>query len=91
MGIADGVLWPLAAGPDRTRWGAQALELYLHLAPDYVAAWPAAEASSDRPLWTSRFLKSRPEVEAAVVKGFSSPKTGFACVELLARLNGELP
>jgi hypothetical protein len=37
------------------------------------------------------FLKSRPEVEAALAKCFADPKTVLACVELLARLDGELP
>jgi hypothetical protein len=37
------------------------------------------------------FLKSRPEVEAALAKCFADPKTVLACVELLAGLDGELP
>lgn len=31
MEPTDAALWPLATGPDRTRWAAQALELYLRL------------------------------------------------------------
>jgi hypothetical protein len=31
MPIADDVLWPLAPSGDRTRWAAQAAELYVHL------------------------------------------------------------
>jgi hypothetical protein len=36
-------------------------------------------------------LKSRPEAAAALAKCFASSKTVLACLELLARLNGELP
>jgi len=42
-------------------------------------------------LLNEAFLKSRPEVDAALAKCFSNPKTVLACMELLARLNGELP
>jgi hypothetical protein len=44
-----------------------------------------------RRLLNAAFLKSRPEVEAALAKCFADPKTVLACVELLARLEGELP
>ena len=44
-----------------------------------------------RQLLNEAFRKSRPEVEAALAKCFADPKTVLACVELLARLDGELP
>lgn len=37
------------------------------------------------------FVNNRREVEAALAKCFADPKTVPACVELLARLDGELP
>jgi hypothetical protein len=36
-------------------------------------------------------LRVRPETEAALAKCFASPKTVLACLELLGRLEGELP
>jgi hypothetical protein len=42
-------------------------------------------------LMRDAFLKNRPEAEAALIKCFSNPKTVLACLELLARLDGELP
>jgi hypothetical protein len=44
-----------------------------------------------RRLLNAAFRKSRPEVEAALAKCFADPKTVLASVELLARLDGELP
>jgi hypothetical protein len=44
-----------------------------------------------RRLLNETFLKSRPQVEAALAKCFADPKTVLACMELLARLDGELP
>ena len=44
-----------------------------------------------RRLLNAAFLKTRPEVEATLAKCFADPKTVLACVELLARLEGELP
>jgi hypothetical protein len=44
-----------------------------------------------RRLLNAAFLKSRPEAEAALAKCFADPKTVLACMELLARLEGELP
>ena len=44
-----------------------------------------------RRLLNEAFRKSRPEVEAALARCFADPKTVLACVELLARLDGELP
>jgi hypothetical protein len=46
--IKDAVppLWPLAAGSNRTRWAAQAIERYLHMARIIMtraATWPAGE------------------------------------------------
>ena len=44
MDPADAALWPLATGPDRTRWAAQAVELYLRLVRILItraATWPA--------------------------------------------------
>jgi hypothetical protein len=35
--------------------------------------------------------KSGPEVEAVLAKCFAPPKTVLACLELLARLEGEFP
>jgi hypothetical protein len=52
MGRADGGLWPLATGPGRTRWAAQAIDRYQHMAMLILAraaTWPEAESpfSSD--------------------------------------------
>jgi uncharacterized protein DUF5681 len=44
-----------------------------------------------RRLLNEAFRKSRPEVEVALAECFADPKTVLACVELLARLDGELP
>jgi hypothetical protein len=44
-----------------------------------------------RRLLNETFLKSRPQAEAALAKCFADPKTVLACMELLARLEGELP
>jgi hypothetical protein len=44
-----------------------------------------------RRLLNEAFRKSRPEVETALARCFADPKTVLACVELLARLEGELP
>jgi hypothetical protein len=44
-----------------------------------------------RRLLNEAFRKSRPEVETALARCFADPKTVLACVELLARLDGELP
>lgn len=33
MDLANGVLWPLATGPDKTRWAVQAAELYVNFTP----------------------------------------------------------
>jgi hypothetical protein len=46
MAIADEGLWPLATGPDRTGWTAEAIERYLHMARIMMtpaATWPAPE------------------------------------------------
>lgn len=51
---------------------------------------PRAEGQVCR-LLNEAFLKSCPEAEAALAECFTNPKTVLACVELLARLNGELP
>ena len=48
------------------------------------------EAALVRRLVKEAFLKSRPETEAALAKCFASPKTVLACLDLLARLEGEL-
>jgi hypothetical protein len=50
---------------------------------------PRAEGQVRR-LLNAAFLKSRPEAEAALAKCFADPKTVLACLELLARLDGEL-
>jgi hypothetical protein len=47
--------------------------------------------SQVRRLLNEAFLKSRSAAEAALAKCFADPKTELACVELLARLDGELP
>lgn len=52
---------------------------------------PPQDQARIRQLMNEAFLKSRPEAEAALKQCFSNPKTVLACVELLARLNGELP
>ena len=49
------------------------------------------DESQVRRLLNEAFRKSRPEVEAALARCFADPKTVLACVELLARLDGELP
>lgn len=66
MDHADGVLWPLATGPDRARWAAHALELYLRLARlilTRATSWPAAEqpvaAEALARTW-SRFTRRSP-------------------------------
>jgi hypothetical protein len=46
--------------------------------------------SQVRRLLNETFLKSRPQAEAALAKCFADPKTVLACMELLARLEGEL-
>ena len=56
----------------------------------------AASNARQEPALTQRllkeaFLKTRPEAEAALAKCFASPETVLACLELLARLEGELP
>jgi len=43
-----------------------------------------------RQLLKEAFRRSRPQVEVALAKCFADPKTVLACVELLARLEGEL-
>jgi hypothetical protein len=47
--------------------------------------------SQVRRLLNEAFVKSRSAAEAASAKCFADPKTELACVELLARLDGELP
>jgi hypothetical protein len=44
-----------------------------------------------RNLVNEAFVNNRREVEAALAKCFADPKTVLVCVELLARLDGELP
>jgi hypothetical protein len=50
----------------------------------------AQEAALVRRLLKEAFLKARPDTEAALAKCFASPRTVLACLELLARLEGEL-
>lgn len=41
---APSSVWPLATGPERARWAAQAVERYRHMAwiiMTHAAAWPA--------------------------------------------------
>ena len=58
--------------------------------PRRSGAFSLRNESQVRRLFNEVFRKSRPEIEAALTKCFSSPKTVLACVELLARLDGEL-
>jgi hypothetical protein len=44
-----------------------------------------------RHLVNNAFVNNRRQVEAALAKCFADPRTVLACLELLARLNGELP
>jgi hypothetical protein len=44
-----------------------------------------------RNLFNEAFVNNRREVEVALARCFADPKTVLACVELLARLDGELP
>lgn len=55
-----------------------------------VSSRPREEARI-RQLMNETFLKSRPEAEAALAKCFADPKTVLTCLELVARLDGELP
>jgi hypothetical protein len=49
------------------------------------------ESAPERRLLKEASLKARPDTEAALATCFASPKTVLACLELLARLEGELP
>jgi hypothetical protein len=44
-----------------------------------------------RDLVNQAFMNNRREAEAALAKCFADPRTVLACLELVARLNGELP
>jgi hypothetical protein len=44
-----------------------------------------------RRLMLETFMQCRPEIAAALRRRFTNPKTVLECVELLARLEGELP
>jgi hypothetical protein len=59
--------------------------------PRRAGAQRSRDKGQVRRLLNAAFLKSRPEAEAALAKCFADPKTVLACMELLARLEGELP
>ena len=83
------------ASPARPADGATAESPILRLAgrprrARRITGQPRDEGQVRR-LLNGAFLKSRPQAEAALAKCFADPKTVLACVELLARLEGELP
>ena len=80
--------------PARPADGAAAGSPILRLAGRRRARKPVGQPRDEgqvRQLLNEAFRKSRPEVEAALARCFADPKTVLACVELLARLDGELP
>jgi hypothetical protein len=84
------------ASPARPADGATAGPPTLRLAarprrPRRAGAQRPRDKGHVRRLLNAAFLKSRPEAEAALAKCFADPKTVLACMELLARLEGELP
>lgn len=62
-----------------------------HRASSWRGDQAAPEETKRGSAMNEAFLKSRPEAATALSKCFANPKTVLACVELLARLNGELP
>jgi hypothetical protein len=84
------------ASPARPAEGATAGPPILTLAarprrPRRAGAQQPQDKGQVRRLLNAAFLKSRPEAEAALAKCFADPQTVLACMELLARLEGELP
>ena len=80
--------------PSPARPGAAAGSPILRLAGRRRMRKPVGQPRDEgqvRRLLNEAFRKSRPEVEAALARCFADPKTVLACVELLARLDGELP
>lgn len=51
MAIADEGLWPLATGPDRTGWAAEAIERYLHMARIMMTRGRPILAGGSRSRW----------------------------------------
>jgi len=81
-----------SASPDRTRTGARALDGHLRsIRGGKLARDQAASTAVMRRLMLETFMQSQPRIAAALRRRFTNPKTVLECVELLAKLEGELP